>query len=191
MRRKKGKASVRRSPRRWLILGCGGSGKSTFSLRMGAALGLPLHHLDSLYWKPGWGRTPNDEWEKVVRELVSRPAWIIDGSYLGTLDIRLARAEAVVLFDLPVWVCLWRVLKRRLTHLQGSHRLGMPPGCPERIYGTFVKWVWNYRKRQHPEVLDKLGKFSKRGKVHLVKTSRDADELLMELTVRGRPSPGP
>ena len=54
--------------RRVLVIGCGGAGKSTFARELGARTGLPVVHLDRLYWKPGWVPTPPGEWELVVRE---------------------------------------------------------------------------------------------------------------------------
>ncbi len=170
--------------RRLLILGCGGSGKSTFSRRLAEATGLELYHLDSHFWKPGWKRTADAEWESIVRELIARDAWIIDGSYYGTLDLRLERADAVVFFDLPRLVCVWRVLKRRLQNLGGSNRLGMPEGCPERIYWTFLKWVWRYSEVSKPPVMEKLNRFSGRGNVYTVTSSRGAEALLRELCLR-------
>ena len=40
--------------KRIMIIGSGGSGKSTFSSKLSEVLGLPLYHLDAYYWKPGW-----------------------------------------------------------------------------------------------------------------------------------------
>ena len=39
---------------RILIIGCGGAGKSTLARRLGEKTGLPVVHLDKLYWRPGW-----------------------------------------------------------------------------------------------------------------------------------------
>lgn len=167
--------------RRLLVLGCGGSGKSTFSRKLSGTTRLDLYHLDSLYWRPGWNHTPPQEWESIVRELISRDSWIIDGSYYGTLDMRLQRADAVIFFDLPRLVCTWRVFKRRLQNLRGTNRPGMPEGCPERIYWSFLKWVWRYRKTHKPQVMEKLSRFSERGKVFTVTNSRQANRLLEEL----------
>ena len=50
-----------------LVIGSGGSGKSTFSRRLGEKLGLPVVHLDQLYWRPGWVETPKVEWVEIVR----------------------------------------------------------------------------------------------------------------------------
>ncbi len=80
------------------MIGSGGAGKSTVSRRIAAATGLPLVHLDRLYWHPGWVATPAAEWEQVVRDVVAGDRWVIDGSYGGTLALRLAAADTV---DLP------------------------------------------------------------------------------------------
>jgi site-specific DNA recombinase len=58
--------------KRIVVIGSGGSGKSTFSQRLGEVTGLPVVHLDKLYWHPGWVKTPREEWIEVpVPALVS------------------------------------------------------------------------------------------------------------------------
>ena len=166
---------------RLLILGCGGSGKSTFSRRLAEATGLNLVHLDSFYWKPDWNHTPLPEWEAAVHNMIGKDSWIIDGSYHGTLDLRLQRADAVVFFDLPRLICISRVIKRRLQNLGGSNRLGMPSGCPERIYWKFLKWVWRYPTANKPQVVEKLSRFAEQGKVVVIRNSRQAEALLQEM----------
>ena len=59
--------------KRILILGCGGAGKSTLARRLGAATGLPVVHLDGLYWQPGWLKTElPDKWEYYLDRLSLR-----------------------------------------------------------------------------------------------------------------------
>jgi len=43
------------------VIGSGGSGKSTFSRKLGNILNLPVYHLDTVYWNPGWIETPKDK----------------------------------------------------------------------------------------------------------------------------------
>ena len=140
---------------RVLIIGAGGSGKSTLAMRIGECTGLPVVHLDSLFWKEGWIETPRAEWTRVVQELLSQEAWVMDGNYGGTLDLRLAVADTIIFLDLPRVVCLWRVVKRRL-RFHGRSRPDMGSGCPERLTWEFIKWIWRYRRERRPAIVEKL-----------------------------------
>ena len=138
--------------RRVLVVGCAGAGKTTFALRLAAALGLPIIHLDIEYWRPGWHHTPPDEWQSRVDELSGREAWVMDGNYGGTLDRRLARADAVVFLDVDRLTCLRRVVLRSLRY-RGRSRPDLPSGCPERLDWQFLLWVWNYGRRSRGRVV--------------------------------------
>src|SRR5687767_2312220 len=115
-----------------LVIGSSGAGKSVFAARLAERAGLPLIHLDAIYWKPGWIKTQKDEWTGRVDELLARDGWVMDGNYAGTLDRRLAACDTVVFLDLPRTVCLWRAVKRRIVYRHGS-RPDMTPGCNERL----------------------------------------------------------
>lgn len=137
---------------RVLVVGSGGSGKSTVAREVGARLGLPVVHLDRHFWRAGWVETPRDEWAEVVSALVAAERWVMDGNYSGKIDLRLARADAVVLLDLPRLLCLTRVL-RRWSRYRGSTRPDMTPGCPERLDWAFVHWIWAYPRQPRQRIL--------------------------------------
>ncbi len=165
----------RRDWRRVLVVGCAGAGKTTFAVRLARALDLPIIHLDSEYWLPGWRHTPPEEWQSRVEELAARDCWVMDGNYGGTLERRLARADAVVFLDLPRATCLRRVVLRSLRY-RGRSRPDLPPGCPERLEWQFLRWVWNYGRRSRGRVVGLLAA-SGLPVVHL-QTRREAERWL-------------
>jgi adenylate kinase family enzyme len=98
--------------RRVIVTGMAGSGKSTFSLALAAKTGLPVIHLDLHFWKPGWVAPPETEWREKQCGVLAGDAWIADGNYRDTLDLRLERADTVVFLDLPWWLCAGRAFLR-------------------------------------------------------------------------------
>jgi adenylate kinase family enzyme len=142
--------------RRVLVIGSGGAGKSTFAKRLAGATGLPLIHLDALYWRAGWVEPPKEEWAATVERLVAGEEWVMDGNYGGTLERRLEAADAVVFLDLPRTICLARVVRRRIRYI-GRSRPDMTPGCPERLSWEFLRWIWEYPAKRGPKILLLLG----------------------------------
>jgi len=168
--------------RKVLVIGSGGSGKSTFARQLGALLELDVIHLDSLYWSAGWVEMSKSEWRETVAGLLNRNAWIMDGNYSGTLEMRLAACDAVIFLDLARVVCLWRLLKRAGLY-RNQCRPDMAEGCPERLNLDFVKWVWGYRKRSRPKVVKLIEATSK--KVIWLRSPAEVERFLAE---SGRPT---
>lgn len=84
--------------KRVLVIGPGGSGKSTLSTALGEILGIEVIHLDRFYWSAGWIEMPKDKWATTVDELLSRDAWIMDGNYSGTLAKRISASDTIPRF---------------------------------------------------------------------------------------------
>lgn len=163
--------------RRILVIGSGGSGKSTVSTSLGGKLGLPVVHLDQLYWKAGWIEPKKAEWAETVRETIGRDAWILDGNYSGTLAERVEACDTVIFLDLSRFVCLWRVLVRTITH-HGKTRPDMPDGCPERFNLSFLIWVWNYPVRTRRKVLSLLAEHASSKNVIHLRTRKEVESFL-------------
>lgn len=140
---------------RVLVIGAGGAGKSTFAVRLGQRTGLPVVHLDREYWQPGWIEPAPAAWQATIARLVAADRWILDGNFGGTLEQRLAACDTVVFLDPPRLQCLWRVLRRRLQH-RAQTRADMAPGCNERLSPDFLWWIWTYRRRRRPALLQRL-----------------------------------
>ena len=89
-----------------VVLGCSGSGKSTFSLQLHNATGLPLYHLDNVWWKPDRTHITRDEFDKRLDDLVNRDSWIIDGDYSRTYEKRIGACDTIIFLDYGEEVCM-------------------------------------------------------------------------------------
>jgi adenylate kinase family enzyme len=143
--------------RKVLVIGSGGAGKSTFARRLGELLELEVIHLDSLYWSAGRVEMPKAEWQRAVEELLSRQAWIIDGNYSATLQMRLEACDTVIFLDMSRLICHWRLLKRVVLY-RNERRPDMAEGCPEKLDWKFIRWVWEYPARTRPKIIELLEK---------------------------------
>lgn len=137
---------------RILVIGCSGGGKSTLARALGAKLGLPVTHLDVLWWQPGWTESSYDEFRPKVAAAVAEERWVIDGNFSRTFDLRLPRADTVIWVDQPRRICLWRAFRRTLTQF-GRNRADLAPGCPEKFDPAFYRFIWNF-KRTHDAMME-------------------------------------
>jgi adenylate kinase family enzyme len=150
------RARHNRAVRRVAVVGSGGAGKSTFARELGRRVGLPVIHLDEHFWRTGWVETPHDEWCARQDELLSTEAWIVDGNHGGTLDVRLAKADTVIILSLSRFTCVWRALMRTV---RNRGRAIQAEGCPQRIdrdFLKFLRWIWRYPVDSRPRVDDAI-----------------------------------
>ena len=115
-----------------LIIGCSGSGKSTLAVALGEKLGLPVVHLDQLWWKEGWRNVTREEFDSRLAMAMNMDGWIIDGNYSRTMEMRLAKCDTVIYLDFNRWACL-RGMCQRVFGNYGKVRPDMPQGCPRAV----------------------------------------------------------
>ncbi len=78
---------------RVMIVGQPGSGKSTLARRLGERTGLPVVHIDTIHWQPGWIERSPDEKTRLCLEVEARDRWIFEGGHSTTWENRVARAD--------------------------------------------------------------------------------------------------
>lgn len=164
---------------RVIIIGCGGAGKSTLARQLGDKTGLPVVHIDKLFWKPGWVEMPKDEFDILIRQEMDKPCWIMDGNFDRTIPERLNRCDTVIYLDFSRFTCLMGVIKRVLT-TYGTVRPDMGEGCPERIDLDFLKWVWNFNKNKREKYYRQLSEVT-HAKVIILKNRREVRQFLNDL----------
>jgi len=164
--------------RRILVTGCSGAGKSTLARAIGAALDLPVTHLDRLYWHPGWVPAPPEEFRAAVAEAARTDSWVIDGNYSKTFDLRLPLADTVVFLDPNRYVCLYRAV-RRLIRERGQDT--QAAGCVSKIDAEFVQWIWNYRRDRRDRTLARIRTEAPAARQVLLRTPREVAGFLSTL----------
>lgn len=106
---------------RVMIIGQPGSGKSALAREMGKHTGLPVVHIDTIHWQPGWVERSADEKTRLCREVEACDQWIFEGGHSANWDNRIARADLLVWIDRSSALRFWRVLLRTLIQ-RGSPR---------------------------------------------------------------------
>lgn len=140
-----------------MIIGCPGSGKSTFSKQLAKKLEIPLLHLDYIYHIDNFKQISRDELKEMVTAFTNaHDSFIIDGNYGGTLEWRTQFCDTVILLDIETEICIKNVIAR----MNEEKRTDMAPGFDHTIMdGDFLDFVRNFKTKKLPEIkaiLDKV-----------------------------------
>lgn len=133
-------------PRRVMVYGVTGSGKTTMAQRIGERLGLPAIRIDELTWQPNWVAVPEEQQRSIIESVCSQQRWVIDHAYSIWFDIPLARVELIVGLDYPRLLSLGRLIWRCVTNL--VTRRGICNGNVETLRHLFHRdsiVVWHFR----------------------------------------------
>ncbi len=156
-----------------MIIGCPGSGKSTFARKLRDKSGLPLFYLDMIKHKPDKTEISREEFDIKLREIVNLPEWIIDGNYQRTLDIRMSAADTIILFDLPAQVCLQGAIAR-----MGTMREDFPwIETEETLENGFGEWIEEFSQKRLPEIYFLFDKYKDKNIV-IFKSREEADKYV-------------
>ncbi len=167
-----------------LVIGCSGGGKSTLAQALSARLNLPYISMDrAFFWLPGWKLRDRAQIREMIARAVGEERWIMDGTSPGTMDLRLPRADLVLWLRMPRFLCIARVILRRI-RFAGRARPEMADGCPEKIDIEFLRYIWNFERKHAPKILESLAKHSPKVPVFVLDSRRDAGTLLALLERR-------
>ncbi len=154
-----------------IVIGCPGSGKTTFAKKLKEKTDLPLFHLDAIWHKPDKTHIPREEYDARLAEILALDAWIIDGNYGRTLEGRLAACDTVFLFDLPVRDCLAGAISRI-----GKKRDEMP-WIETELDPEFKQQIEEFPTKTLPTIYALLKKYSDKS-VFIFQNRQEADDFL-------------
>ncbi|NJH80536.1 AAA family ATPase [Staphylococcus hyicus] len=135
---------------RIVIMGSPGTGKSTLAYRIAQHTGLPLYHMDALFWE-GNQTTSEEALRTRLNHVISKDTWIIDGNYKDTLEMRIQRADLVIWLRAPKWKCIMRVIYRFVTD---KFREKGPGANPDILEPSFIKHIWDFPNKSIPAMYD-------------------------------------
>ena len=154
-----------------IVIGCPGSGKSTVSRAVHNKLGIPLYHLDMMYWNADKTTVEKSVFLERLSIVLEKDEWIIDGNYGATMELRMAACDTVIFLDYSLDVCLDGIRERR-----GKPRSDMPWIETEED-SEFIEFIKNYNEQQKPKVLELLKKYSDKN-IIILESREQADAFL-------------
>lgn len=155
-----------------MIIGCAGAGKSTFARKLRDKTNLPLYYLDMIWHKPDKTNISREEFDEKLQEIIQQEAWIIDGNYGRTLEVRMKACDTVFLLDYPLDVCLEGAHARI-----GKEREDMPWQATE-IDQEFVQWIKDFPKNEMPAVWELVEKYKHEKDIIIFKSREEAEGYL-------------
>ena len=165
---------------RVMVIGCGGAGKSTLARRLGEKTGLPVVHLDQIWWEPGnWQHLEKPEFDARLCAEMEKEKWILDGNFNRTIEARLEKCDTVIYLDYPRIVCLKNWLGRVIKNW-GRARVDMAQGCAEWIDPEMAKWIWRFNKQNRKRYYALL-RGAKDKQVIILRSRRQAEKFLESL----------
>ena len=137
-----------------LVTGNAGSGKSTFGKELSRELGIPLYGLDKIVWKENWTPTPKDERQQMIKKIMERDSWVIE----GVSKLVLNGADKVYFLNISVFQCVINIVKRFFKNGLGS-RKDLPDNCPEYIgFLKAIKIAFIFNRMTRPWLLERKNK---------------------------------
>ena len=160
-----------------IIIGCPGSGKSTLARALHEITGLPLVHLDLLFWNADGTSVPREVFLRRLEDAMQDDRWIIDGNYHNTMELRLAACDTVIFLDYPQEVCLAGARERR-----GKPRPDLPWVEPEGTEDEkeFFDYIRSYERERRGGVLDLLARYPQK-RIIILTSRAQADSFLQEI----------
>ena len=155
------------------IVGGSGTGKTTLSENMAKELNMPVYHLDGINYHKNWVSRDKQERDKMILEKINEEKWIIDGTYLTTVEKRLNKSDLIIYLDYSSFAQIRGVMGRFFKY-HGKEKAEIP-GCNEQMNSRFFFCVLNWRKNKRAELMGEVKKIDQ-SKVIIFKNRRQLNK---------------
>lgn len=158
-----------------MIIGCPGSGKSTFARRLHKITNIPIYHLDMIWNKPDQTTISREEFDEKLEEIFKQECWIMDGNYQRTLEKRLPQCDTVYLLDYPLELCLAGATQR-----VGVKRADLP-WVEQELNEAFKQKIIDFSKDKLPKIYELLEQYKQTKEIYIFKTREQSEQYLCDL----------
>lgn len=155
-----------------IVIGCPGSGKTTFAIKLNKLTELPLFHLDAIWHKPDKTHIPREEFDSRISEIFATPEWIIDGNYSRTIETRIQHCDTVFLFDLPTEICIQGATERIG---KGHYDL---PWIETEVDPEFMQFIKDFPRTTLPKIYELIEKYKSEKQIIIFKSREETDDYL-------------
>ena len=157
-----------------IVIGCPGSGKSTFAKALSEITGLPLYHLDNIFWNKDRTNVSDKVFMQRLEDILSLDRWIIDGNYSSSMELRFKSCDTVFFLDLPAKTCIESVRERI-----GKPRSDMP-WFEEKEDPAFIEFIKSYENEGRKQALSLMFQYPEKD-MHIFMNRMDVNDYLEAL----------
>lgn len=158
-----------------IVIGCPGSGKTTFAEKLQKRTGLPLFYLDAIWHKPDKTHISREDFDERISEIFDMNSWIIDGNYSRTVETRIKMCDTIFLFDLPTEICIQGAISRL-----GTSRYDVP-WIDAELDPKLRQEIEEFPITSLPRIYELIDKYKTGKQVTVFKSRMQADEFLKNL----------
>ena len=158
-----------------IVIGCPGSGKSTFAKELKKIYNIPLYHLDLIWNKPDKTTITRDEFDLELNKIFKEDEWIIDGNYQRTIERRIKEANTIFLLDYLLEICLNGAINR-----VGTKRDDMP-WIEESLNEEFKQKILDFSQDKLPKIYELLNNYKENKNIIVFKNREESSKYLNSL----------
>ena len=158
-----------------IVIGCPGSGKSFFSKSLHKLTGIPLFHLDMLFWNEDKTTVEKSVFLERLSVVMKKDEWIIDGNYNRTIESRIQHCDTVFLFDLPTEICIQGATERI-----GKGRYDLP-WLETEVDPEFMQFIKDFPHDALPKIYELIDKYKSEKQVIIFRSRAEADEYIRRI----------